>query len=77
MDICKNSNTDFDIEEVLRKRDPEKLTQFLLDPTSMNLTKRVHINDPVNPELYRVSRDLCSHIHKERLKLLGELAKKT
>ena len=73
IDICKNSN--FDFEDILREGDPEQLTQFLLDPTSINLIKRVHINDPVNLELYRISRDLCSYIHKERLKQLGEPSK--
>ena len=50
-------------------------TQFVLDPSSMNLDPRVHINDPVLPELFKLSRDLCFAINKTRNKSLHDLAK--
>ena len=50
----------------------EILIQFVLDPSSMNLSPRVHINDPILPELFKLSRDLCFAINK---KSLHDLAK--
>ena len=52
--------------------DPEKLTQFLLDPASMNLPVRVNINDPILDHLFKLSRDLCFALHKLRMKLIHE-----
>ena len=51
------------------------LTQFVLDPSSMNLSPRVHLNDPILPELFKLSRDLCFAINKNRNKSLHDLAK--
>ena len=53
------------------------LTQLVLDPSSMNLHARVHMTDPVLPELFKVSRDLCAAICKRRLNLLNGLKKKS
>ena len=53
----------------------ETLTQFILDPTSMNLKERVHVNDPIVPELFRLSRDICYSINKRRMKLLEDMKK--
>ena len=72
--VCSKST--FDIEDIFSEDNPEYLTQFLLDPTSINLRKRVNISDPIVPDLYSISRDLCNHIHSERMKQLGELAKR-
>ena len=30
-------------------------TQFILDPTSMNLVLRVHMLDPIVPELFKLT----------------------
>ena len=51
------------------------LTQFVLDPSSMNLSPRVHLNDPILPELFKLSRDLCFAINKKRNKSLHDLSK--
>ena len=59
----------FHIENV--KSDPE--TQFLLDPTSSNLKTRVHISDPAVPALFKLYRDCCNAIHKERNRKFKEL----
>ena len=52
------------------------LTQFILDPTSFNLTDRIHTSDPIVTNLFKLSRDMCWTIHKERIKILQELSKK-
>ena len=53
----------------------EILIQFVLDPSSMNLSQRVHLNDPILPELFKLSRDLCFAINKNRNNSLHDLAK--
>ena len=58
------------------RMDPIAMTQFILDPTSFNLRTRVHISDPVVPELFRLSRDYCIAIHTERIRRLQELLNK-
>ena len=55
------------------KSDESVLTQFLLDPTSFNLKKRVNIGDPAVPALFKLSRDFCTTIHSERTRKLREL----
>ena len=54
----------------------ETLTQFLLDPTSMNLIERVHMTDPIVTDLFKLSRDLCYHINKRRMNLLQDMKDK-
>ena len=44
----------FDIEDIFSEANPEYLTQFILDPTSINLRKRVNMSDPIVPDLYRI-----------------------
>ena len=51
----------------------KKLTQFLLDPTIMNLDERIHLNDPIVLEAFKLSRDMCSAISKRRLNLLNKM----
>ena len=45
---------------------PKELTQFLLDPSSLNLRKRVSIGHPVLPNLFQLSRDFCYKIDRCR-----------
>ena len=52
------------------------LTQFILDPTSLNLSMRVSLQDPIVSAFYRLSRDICFILDKTRLKLLDELSGK-
>ena len=49
----------------------EEFCQFILDPTSMNLKQRININDPILPEIFKISRNLCHNIHLKRLEDLG------
>ena len=55
--------------------DCEVLTQFILDPSSMNLLQRVNIGDPVLDQLFMLSRDLCNALHKLRMKKIQEKSK--
>ena len=52
------------------------LTQLILDPSSMNLEFRVHIQDPILSKLFSLSRDLCYAIIKRRSDLLSNMEKK-
>ena len=52
------------------------LTQFILDPSSFNLERRIHINDPVLPQIFVLSRDLCYQLDKRRRAQLNSLAAK-
>ena len=55
------------IDPYLKK--PEDLTQFLLDPSSMNLPfHRVNINDPILAGLFQLSRDLSCALHNLKIK---------
>ena len=49
-------------------------TQLILDPSSLNLESRINYNDPILPEMYRLSRDLCTAVDKRRKELLKELS---
>ena len=49
----------------------EELCQFILDPSSMNLNKRININDEILPELFNISRNLCHSINVKRLEDIG------
>ena len=53
------------------------LTQFLLDPCSMNLDNdvRVHVDDPAAPEIYTQARHLINGVHQHRVRKLKEIEK--
>ena len=72
--ICSTS-VNFDISEIFSNSSPEMITQFILDPTSFNLTKRVNMCDPIVKELFKISRDMCNYLHTERMRQLKELRK--
>ena len=73
-ELCDLTLNNINFSEI--KSDSNKLTQFILDPTSFNLQKRVHISDPIVPTMFKLSRNLCKAIHTERTRKLSELAKK-
>ena len=54
-------------------KNTETFTQFILEPTSLNLPFRVNVDDKVVPQLLSLSRDLCFAVHKERMRLLNLL----
>lgn len=71
--ILPNSKSCIDPEKIFG--DKSILTQFLLDPNSMNLPNdtRIHIDDPISSEIFSLARDLCFNIHTERLKKMKEI----
>ena len=48
-------------------------TQFIIDPTSMNLQYRVHMDDPMLPDIFRLSRNFCAAVDKKRMNLLRNM----
>ena len=67
------SESAIEFSELLK--DKQELCQFILDPTSMNLSERINLNDPLLGSFFQVSRDLCFTINERRLKLLNEKKK--
>ena len=51
------------------------LTQFILDPTSLNLPNAIRIQPGVSNlnEVLRICSNYCFLIHKERIKQLDKL----
>ncbi len=54
----------------------ETLTQFILDPCSLNLSKRINVNDEKLPLLFIKMRNLCWALDKERMSKLNEINNK-
>ena len=54
----------------------DKLCQFILDLTSLNLPMRVSMQDPQVMEFFRLSKDFCHTIDKTRIALLKNLEQK-
>ena len=72
-ELCLFARSYINIQDILSN--PDRLTQFILDPTSFNLQTRVHVSDPITINLFKLSRDLCSSIHSERMNKLQLLSK--
>ena len=66
--LCAMSKSDIDFQQICS--DNETLCQFLLDPTSFNLTQRVHQNDPAVSEMFKFSRDYCFAVNSKRMNIL-------
>ena len=51
------------------------LTQFLQDPNSLTLDNKVrlHVDDPISREIFKIARDLCYAANCERIKKLKKL----
>ena len=64
-------SNNFMIDQYLQK--PEELIQLILDPSSMNLPYRIHINDPILNEAFKLSRDLCYAVHSLRMKKIQNI----
>ena len=72
--LCSLTKNKINFEEF--KESEDKLCQFILDPTSLNLPTRVSLQDPLVPEFYKLSRDLCHVLDNTRIRLLRELEEK-
>ena len=55
--ILKNSKLRCSLHDF--QENNEKLCQFLLDPTSLNLKWRIPTDDPSLDDIFKLSRDLC------------------
>ena len=69
--LCSLTKNNLDFGKILQTEDT--LCQFILDPASLNLPLRVHLQDSILPEFYKLSRDFCHVIDKTRVGLLNEL----
>ena len=67
--ICQQAEIPIDLNEL----SSNDFSQFILDPSSVSLSQRVNISDPVLPQLFRISRDYCYAIDKERIANLALL----
>ena len=72
--MCKLTKNKINFEEILQSE--ETTCQFILDPTSLNLPVRISLYDPMLPQFFRLSRDMCFIIDKTRIGLLKEMEKK-
>ena len=68
--LCLNSTSGVSFDDIIS--DNETLCQFILDPSSFNLNRRISLNDPLLGSFFRLSRDLCYTINDRRLKLLND-----
>ena len=69
--LCAQTKNHLNFEDFMQNKD--KLCQFILDPTSLNLPMRVSMQDPLVLEFFRLSRDFCHTIDKTRIALLKRL----
>jgi hypothetical protein len=72
--LCTLTKNKLKFEDFLENE--HTLTQFILDPISLNLPIRLSVQDPLVPEFYKLSRDFCHVLDKTRIGLLRELEKK-
>ena len=70
---CQLTKSQLRFEDILKN--DQELTQFILDPASLNLQKRVHMSDPAIDELFRISRDYCYTINTIRMRQHSEQQK--
>ena len=62
---------DFPFQEIVNNN--ETLCQFILDPTSMNLNRRLQGNNDKLFDFLKISRDYCFGVHETRMRLLNSL----
>ena len=67
--LSSQSNTNINLQQMSE----DQLTQYILDPCSLNLPIRIHPDDPVIPELYKVCRDMCTAVDRVRWTKLRSL----
>ena len=69
--LCNSTKNQISFDEISKCEN--NLTQFILDPTSLNLPVRVHISDPLVPQFFKLSREFCYTIDKTRIGLLKKM----
>ena len=68
--LCRKTDSNPDIHDIFS--DKNKLSQFILDPTSLNLHSRINASDPQVGQIFQLCRDYCFSIHKCRMKILNQ-----
>ena len=71
--LCALTKSNINLDNL--KNNEEDLCQFILDPSSLNLSSRVNIQDPIISEFFRLSRDTCYILDKTRTRLLNDLSR--
>ena len=69
--ICRHAKSEINFRTL--QQNPNQLTQFILDCTSMNLDNRISDYDAICPLIFNLARDFCHSIIRTRnsqLKLL-------
>ena len=69
-ELCQQSKSGLDFTDI--SCDINKLDQFILDPTSLNLHSRISNSDPKLGLFFQLSRDYCFCVHKHRMKILNK-----
>ena len=70
-ELCKTTKNRINFDDIIQNED--RLCQFVLDPTSLNLPIRLSLKDPLVTEFFKVSRDFCYIVDKTRIELLKNL----
>ena len=71
--LCSQSKSKLDFQTIVS--DSKSFCQFVLDPSSFNLTSRIHLNDPILGEVFKLSRHYCYAINQTRKIILNKLLK--
>ena len=66
--LCKMSKSGFIFSDVLSQK--HELCQFILDPSSFNLSPRISMNDPYLYSFFQLSIDYCYSVHQKRMTIL-------
>ena len=69
--LCKSTRNNLNFDLFLE--DETSLCQFIIDPTSMNLTNRVSLSDPLVQQFFKLSRDICHTLDKARMEMLKKM----
>ena len=69
--FCSLTKNHIDFDDISKCE--ENVTQFILDPSSLNLPVRVSLSDPLMSEFFKLCRQLCHIIDKTRIRLLKKM----
>ena len=69
--LCTLSKNNIDFKNICENE--ESLAQFILDPTSLNLSQRLSLQDPLLNDFFKLSRSYCHMMDKRRIELLKQL----
>ena len=66
--LCTSLKSEVNFQEIYSEN--HSFCQFILDPASFNLQRRININDPILGQLFKLSRDFCYAVNSARMKIL-------